>query len=100
MVTIIIFVCEALIGLSLLMMLVFGLRGLLLGSKNYVAIGSMVLALVVFLVCIAIANPDAYPPIGGNPVTKTEAGIVLTAVAMFSLAILALLGSAVRGLFR
>ena len=100
MVTIIIYISEALIVLSLLMMVVFGFRALILGRKNYVAIGSMALALVVFVIALAVANPDKYPPIGGNAVTTTEAAIVLTAVAMFCLAILALVGSAVRGLFR
>ncbi len=100
MVTILIYISEALIVLSLLMMVGFGLRGLLLGRKNYIAIGSMVLAIVVFLIALAVANPDSYPPINGNAVTTGEAAIVLAAVAMFGLAILALLGSAVRGLFR
>ncbi len=100
MVTIIIYVCEALIVLSLLMMLGFGLRGLFLGQKNYVAIASMVLPLVVFVICMAMTSPDSYAPLRGNEVTSAEAGIVLTAVVMFGLAIFALLGSAVRGFFR
>lgn len=101
MVTIVlIYLSLALIALSLLMMVGFGLRALAFGRKNYIALGSMVLALVVFVIALAMANPDKYPPIGGNEVTTTEAAIVLTAVAMFCLAILALVGSAVRGLFR
>ena len=39
-----------LIVLCLLMMVGFGLRALALGRKNYVALGSMALALVVFLI--------------------------------------------------
>ncbi len=100
MVTILIYLSLTLIGLSMLMMVGFGFRALALGRKNYVAIGSMALALVVFLISLAIANPDAYPPINGKYVTTTEVAVVFTAIAMFGLAILALLASAVRGLFR
>ncbi len=100
MITILMYLSEALIVLSLLMMVGFGFRGLILGRKNYIAIGSMALALVVFLISLAIANPDAYPPISGKYVTTTEVAVVFTAIAMFGLAILALLASAVHGLFR
>lgn len=100
MVTILIYLSLALIGLSLLMMVGFGFRALALGRKNYIAIGSMALALIVFLIAFTFVNPDAYPPIKSNAVTRTEAAIVLTAMAMFCLAILALFASAVRGLFR
>lgn len=100
LVTILIFICQALIVLGLLAMLGFGIRALIGGRKNYIAIGSMVLALVVFVVAFAMANPDAYAPINGNEVTKPEAAIVLTAVAMFFLSIGALLVSAVRGFFK
>ncbi len=99
MITFIMYLSEALIVLCVLMMVGFGLRGLVLGRKNYIAIGSMVLALVVFLISLAIANPDAYPPINGKHVTTTEVAVVLTAIAMFGLAMLALLASAVRSLF-
>lgn len=100
MVNILFILCEILIGASLLMMIGFGLRALALGRKNYVALGSMALAGVVFLITLVIANPDNYAPILGNPVSKPEAAIVLTAVVMFFLAILALIGSAIRGLIR
>ncbi|MCH7975290.1 MAG: hypothetical protein IIC18_01890 [Bacteroidetes bacterium] len=100
MITFIMYLSEALIVLCVLMMVGFGLRGLILGRKNYIAMGSMALALVVFLISLAIANPDGYPPINGKYVTTTEVAVVFTAIAMFGLAILALLVSAVRGLFR
>lgn len=93
-----IYLCEFLIAGGLLAMLGFGLRALIGGRKNYVAIGSMVLATVVFLVALMMVNPESYPPINGNEVTATEAAIVLTAVAMFFLSIGALVVSAVRGM--
>lgn len=89
-----------LIALSLLMMVGFGFRALLLGRKNYIALGSMALAAIVFLIAFALTSGDAYAPLPGNPVTKAEAAIVLTAISMFGIAILALVGSAVRGFFR
>lgn len=88
-----------LIVLCLLMMVGFGIRALVLGRKNYIALGSMALAGVVFLIAFAVTGADAYAPLRGNPVTKAEAAIVLTAIAMFGIAILALVGSAVRGFF-
>ena len=100
MITFIMYLSEALIVLCVLMMVGFGLRGLVLGRKNYIAIGSMVLALIVFLISLVIADPDVYPPINGKYVTTTEVAVVFTAIAMFGLAILALLASAVHGLFR
>ena len=100
MAQILIFLSLGLIAISLVLMVVFGLRALIAGRKNYIAIGSIVLALVVFLIAFAIANPDAYQPLPDNPVHKAEAAIVLTAVVMFCLAILGLVVSAARGLIR
>ena len=100
MITILMYLSQALIVACVLMMVGFGLRGLVFGRKNYIAIGSMALALVVFLISLAIADPDVYPPINGKYVTTTEVAVVFTAIAMFGLAIAALLVSAVHGLFR
>ncbi|MDX1420768.1 MAG: hypothetical protein R3181_12430 [Rubricoccaceae bacterium] len=96
-VTILIYLAEAIIVLSLLMMVGFGLRALIAGRKNYIAIGSILLALVVFAIAYVTANPDAYPPTGTQVVTQGEVAIVMTAVVMMGLALLALVVSAVRG---
>ena len=98
MVEILIYLSLALIALSLLMMLGFGLRALVAGRKNFIAIGAMVLAIVVFAVVYVAVDAAGYDPLPGNPVTQGEAAIVLTAVVMFGLAIVALLGSAIRGI--
>ncbi|NNF58433.1 MAG: hypothetical protein HKN04_09345 [Rhodothermaceae bacterium] len=100
MITILVYLCEALIVLSLLMMLGFGLRTLIGGRKNYIAIGAFGLALLVFVILYLVWDAGQYAPLRGNPVTQGEAAIVLTAVVMFSLGILALLVSAVRGLIK
>src|SRR5690606_2752099 len=99
-VTILIYLSLALIVLSLLMMLGFGLRTLVAGRKNYIAIGSIILALIVFAIMYVTANPDAYPPTAGQVVTAGEVAIVMTAVVMMGLALLALLGSAIRGVIQ
>jgi hypothetical protein len=98
MVTILIYLSEALIVLSLLMMIGFGMRTLIGGRKNFLSIGAFALAALIFVVLFFVWDASQYPPINGDPVTQGEAAIVLTAVVMFSLGILALLVSAVRGM--
>lgn len=98
--TIFIYLSLALIGLSLLTMIGFGFRTLIGGQKNYTAIGSFALALVIFFLVYAMADPDAYPIIPGQVLTEAEIAIVLTGVIMLGLGLLALVVSGLRGLIR
>ena len=98
--TIFIYLSLALIGLSLLLMIGFGLRTLIGGQKNYSAIASFVLAGVLFFVLYMIADPTGYPQVPGQVLTKAEVAIVLTGVLMLGLGLLALVFSGIRGLLR
>ena len=100
MITILIYLSEALIVLSLLIMIGFGLKTLIGGRKNYIGIGAFALAAIVFVILYFAWDASQYPPINGDPVTQGEAAIVITGVVLFGLAILALVGSAIRGLIR
>ncbi len=100
LVSLLIYVCLGLIGVSLLLMAGFGLRALVSGRKNLVALVGYALAVVLFIGAYLVVSADGYPPQGTNEVTQAEVAIVYTAVIMLGLAFLALIVSGVRGLIR
>jgi hypothetical protein len=100
LVALLIYCCLGLTALCLLAMAGFGLRQLLAGRRNDLLIGAFALALAVFAVAYAFADPSGYPLERGQAVTRGEVALFYTAVVMLALTTLALVTSGVRSAVR
>ena len=91
---ILIWVAIGLVGLAILVLLLFGIRGLFYGKAEPLAIGSVVLPIVVLVVLGFVFQGAA----DSAAQAWAQAGI-WTVIIMFGLGLLALLYSGVRGVF-
>ena len=89
-VPILIYLVLAMIALGLLVILFFGLKGLVAGKHRPWSIGAMLLPVVVFGIAYALsAGSD----------TPAAAAVVLTAVILIAVGIIAVLITGVKGFF-